>query len=159
MKCDKCEDLMYEYLDAVLPPDVQEAIEEHLAQCPACCAAFRQERQFSKSMTELFERQTRDLRLSPQIRQNVLTRLQRRPALIVLFNRLPREIMKIAAVIAILFAGFYAGNALWQKKNANIRAKLERETDWRYILVSPRTGCFLDHPELQLMRGGKYREN
>jgi len=200
MQCAKCQDQLYEYFDGTLTPSQRESIREHLAQCPACFSAFEQERQFSKSMIGLLEQQSRDLRLAPQIRENVLARLQElkqenqisesrrrfltysfkkvgtgslsvrpngktrrnrllRPTRISIFGRLPQEILKIAAGIAILLAGFYGGNILWKKRATDIRTRLERETDWHYIMVSSRTCYFLNQPELQLMHGGKYHEN
>ena len=179
MRCSKCQDQLYEYFDGTLTPSMCKSVQEHLAQCPDCHAVFEQERQFSKSMTDLFEQQTRDLRLAPQIRQNVMAcpalsgvvaggadpgPASARPAtvkscpsadgpnLISIFSRSPLEFMKIAAVIAILLAGFYMGNTLWQKRDTEIRTKLEKGTDWRYILVSSRTCYFLNRPELQLMQ-------
>ena len=193
MKCNKCQDNLYEYFDGTLKPSMLKSVQEHLAQCPDCNAVFEQERKFSKSMTGLFEQQTRDLSLAPQTCQNVKllrippkpktsflpvvshrTSWRRRmmtqlravpqekqlnvsensgPFLIPIFNRLPRELMKIAAVIAILLTGFYMGNILWQKRAPDeIMVKMEKGTDWRYILVSPRTCYFLNRPELQLMQ-------
>jgi hypothetical protein len=198
MKCNKCQDQLYEYFDGTLTPSMREAVQEHLAQCPACNAVFEHERQFSKSVTGLFEQQTRDLSLAPQISQTVMARLRELPQenqltvsenrgpfltysaqkvgtdslsvrpdgkirrnrllrptwrLIPIFNRSSRELMRIAAVIAILLTGFYIGNTVWQKKAPDeIRANLEKGTDWRYILVSPRTCYFLNRPELQLMQ-------
>ena len=194
MRCNKCQDQLYEYFDGTLMPSMLKSVQEHLAQCPDCHALFEQERQFSKSMTGLFEQQTRDLSLAPQVCQTVMARLRElpqenqisgnrrsfltysakkvgtdslsvrpdgkmrrnrllRPTWMTIFSRPPREFMKIAAVIAILLTGFYIGNALWQNREAGeIMVKLEKGTDWRYILVSPRTCYFLNRPELQLMQ-------
>jgi|GEM_PF-2228389 len=164
MRCNKCQDQLYEYFDGTLTPSRRQTVQEHLAQCPACHAVFEQERQFSKSMTGLFEQQTRNLHIAPQISQNVMARLKELPqenqiseirrhfSLIPIFNRPPRELIKIAAAITILLAGFYMGNVVWQQREDESRARLEKETDWRYILVSSRTCYFLNRPELQLMQ-------
>jgi len=155
MRCNKCQDQLYEYFDGTLTPSRRESIREHLAQCPACFSAFEQERLFSNSMTVRLEQQTRELRLAPQIRGNVIARLQEPRRRNKAFGRLPQEILKIAALIAILLAGFYGGNIWRQKIVTDIRSKSEKETDWHYILVSSRTCYFLNQPELQLRQGGE----
>ena len=90
---------------------------------------------------------------APPAAETERTKAWLRPTWISIFNRPSRELMKIAAVIAILLTGFYIGNTVWQKRASDeIRANLEKGTDWRYILVSPRTCYFLNRPELQLMQ-------
>lgn len=148
MRCDKCRDLIYEYFDEAVPPARRKTIEEHLAQCPACGAAFEQERQFSKSLAGLFEQQTRGLRLAPQIRQNVTARLEGRNVTVLLGNvfRKPslRPSLAAAACLALVCLSAFMLKHLRPAENYGETARLER--------------CYADATALLQMRAGQAPE-
>ena len=71
LDCDEAIERVYEYLDGELTPEVELAIQQHLAACAKCEPRFEHERLF----LELLAERARLERAPPELRRRVLREL------------------------------------------------------------------------------------
>jgi len=79
MNCHCFQDQLFEYVEGSLSADALAAAEQHLAGCPACRAAVRQEEALAQELSRRLRQRAEGLKLSPAIRREILAAAQRGP--------------------------------------------------------------------------------
>lgn len=104
MNCEQSRQYICEYLDGLLNPETQEALEAHLAQCVQCRAEIHE---LKASIAWL--QQAEEVQPPANLRQNVLLKLQSEAKIKQVF--LPKQILQCVAAAAV-FILLVAGNVL-----------------------------------------------
>ena len=80
MNCQDFQEQWFEYLDGSLPTRTHQAIEQHLAACPACRQDLVQHQQLAKKISGQLFQSVKSLALDKTVRSRVLASLQTQPA-------------------------------------------------------------------------------
>jgi len=95
MNCEQSRQYICEYLDGLLNPETQEALEAHLAQCVQCRAEIHE---LKASIAWL--QQAEEVQPPANLRQNVLLKLQSEAKIKQVF--LPKQILQFVAAAAVI---------------------------------------------------------
>jgi anti-sigma factor RsiW len=80
MNCRRFQDHLFEFVEGSLSASARAAADEHLASCPACREAVRQEASLMQGLARRLRQGTEGLKLSPEARRNLLATARREPA-------------------------------------------------------------------------------
>jgi len=80
MNCGQFQKRLHEYVEGTLSTGARAEAERHLANCDACRQVVRKEQKFAQLLAGSLRRGTETLKLSPEIRQNILMAALRKPA-------------------------------------------------------------------------------
>ena len=111
MNCEHLQANLFDYLDGALSASDQTALEKHLAECPDCRAALRQESQLAQSLSGRLEQAVETVALDPLAQRNVARAMERavaaesqaRPAG-AFWHRLVWPLGAVAAAMLLLIA-------------------------------------------------------
>ena len=76
MNCQKCTDMLTEYLEETLPEEQRQALEEHLETCPPCRSQMAQ----LKDLTERLTTNAKEIRKT-SLENNVINRILQKQSL------------------------------------------------------------------------------
>jgi anti-sigma factor RsiW len=109
MNCRRFQDQVFEYVEGSLSARARAAAEEHLAGCPACREAVRQEEALRQRLARRLRQGAESLKLSPEIRRNLLAAARREPASPALSELIAgwwaRFALPLSAGVAVLMLG------------------------------------------------------
>lgn len=98
MKCSKCEELIYDYLDNELEDPITEQIQSHFNQCPNCNSKFIEKQQ----VLSFFKTKLTNLGVSDDFSQKVMSRIEEQEASNFLFYAFVSILGSIAFVLVVV---------------------------------------------------------
>lgn len=113
MNCHCFQDQLFEYVEGSLSADALAAAERHLAGCPACRAAVQHEEALAQQLSRRLRQRAAGLKLSPEIRREILAAAQRGPIPPALTDYLVAWWKRYAVPLSVGATAVALGAALW----------------------------------------------
>jgi anti-sigma factor RsiW len=113
MNCRHFQDQLFEYVEGSLSAKALAAAEQHLAGCAACREAVREEQALAQDLTRRFRQHAEALRLSPEIRRDILAVARREPAPAARMEFIRNWWTRFAAPLSVGAAALLLGAVLW----------------------------------------------
>jgi anti-sigma factor RsiW len=104
---------LFEYVEGSLSADALAAVEQHLAGCPACRAAVRQQETLAQELFRRLRQRAEGLKLSPAIRREILAAAQRGPTPPALTEYLLAWWKRYAVPLSVGATAVVLGAVLW----------------------------------------------
>ncbi len=104
MKCQTCQNLIYDFIDKTLPPGKESRILQHLEKCPVCSHVLEKEQRTSSFLKTAFDIEASQVSFTPSDAERIRNAIRTKPKESYVTRLFP-AILKPAAATAVLVIG------------------------------------------------------
>ncbi|WP_372370949.1 anti-sigma factor [Candidatus Uabimicrobium sp. HlEnr_7] len=120
MNCDKCKDIIYQYIDNSLHHNIQESVSKHLQKCQSCNEHISQH----KILKQTLKKETSSIHLPANISSKIYAQVNKQKTKI----KLLRRAILAATIIIIAISSYFSSNKTEQKPTSTTKLLIKIHT-------------------------------